>query len=1095
MSKKYLPSTSRDLDPTNYAWDSVVYQAGRPILDSELNLTQDVLKTKNTLPSGVLSYQGQDDSVGSFAFEKPYDNAGNLNANFTANGFVINPFKAIVNGMIIDVRNTNASDNTNNIVLPIPDTGSGAGNRGDFVFLEVWRREVTPSMSAFSRVRLVSPGPGSFLTIKKNGVEVRLDGVQGVVPNANQFLVSNSNTETARNLADAINNRDGANAGLTVDGVKTIAETRGTEFVFLTHNNGSNGNFDISDNTSFTLVGDNTGVRIISRPAGGSDGEGMTSDNKIYFNGNVLSPASTDLPDNIQDPNVSVSSTRRIQVQYRIRSFSNTDLSQQIFGFENTSVLAQGSKENPVGGYTFSRHDTDTGLWYAGTGTEAHATALGTVDGYVYAIPLCYVFRRNSNDGASGFSALGSFNTGALHDHLSGGGTLNGNTYVNNVAAKESDRPDGLFADQIVEQDILDLRRKVYPRGIDLAAELDYQYHSLLDGTNKTWFAKAHNLQVTGDGSGGTSHTPLVCDVYGREAFNNQNVGEWRQHFDHIARRWTNEPTTERAFVAIQPENFPQISTGVTCTKAVGTAGSFWHEDDVITIDVSALKVSSGLLWDDDGNNTFYNPSNNNNPPKLIDIGHIWHDDGHFVNKINQQVKVKSITGLGTNTVEITLLRNTQVANGGVQNALDYILTGHTGNVAGNGQGGGSTRRIFIELIFDYCSFDRGLSGVAVEVPTPDESGYPTGPAILINNPPASALNPLYAGKGNGNPPPISNIIPNTKEVSLECVFTKTTDQFVSSDELGAYLPWRLYYNDEQIDGATDNIVITDESGVGTDINLRNDLSKFQHAESEVGFVGTAWDTGQRLISVSAYPLEAYPADDVTDSQILVFYRRPAPKTCGADFPIANPIVNSGANPAGVVPDELKLQPLSVGKDIQVFLKTHDHYPFFNPTNDFPTHFNAENATYLEHKELSSPEVFLDDLKINTGSVSLPSFVPFVTSVNVTLGDTNVNQVPRKDRQGRVYYPTMEDSSYFPSAFAKSMSGYHSDYKTVIPCLMKVVDDNHILYRKGEVVLVIFVKTAIWGQGVSVDMREEDLTDNFVAACVYRTRNQLLLGE
>jgi hypothetical protein len=88
----------------------------------------------------------------------------------------------------------------------------------------------------------------------------------------------------------------------------------------------------------------------------------------------------------------------------------------------------------------------------------------------------------------------------------------------------------------------------------------------------------------------------------------------------------------------------------------------------------------------------------------------------------------------------------------------------------------------------------------------------------------------------------------------------------------------------------------------------------------------------------------------------------------------------------------------------------------------------------------------------------------------------------------------MEDSSYFPSAFAKNMGGYHRDYKTSLPCLMKIVDDNHTLYRKGEVVLVVFVKTNIWGQGVSVDMRET-LADNYVAACVYRTKNQLLLGE
>ena len=94
------------------------------------------------------------------------------------------------------------------------------------------------------------------------------------------------------------------------------------------------------------------------------------------------------------------------------------------------------------------------------------------------------------------------------------------NDFVGNVAVKSSDRPDGLFADQISEYDVLDLRRKVYPRGIDFSAELDYQYHSLLDDTNKTWYAKAHNLQATGNGSGGISHTPLVCDAYGRNDAN-----------------------------------------------------------------------------------------------------------------------------------------------------------------------------------------------------------------------------------------------------------------------------------------------------------------------------------------------------------------------------------------------------------------------------------------------------------------------------------------------------------------------------------------------------------------------------------------------
>ena len=48
---KFLSSTSRNLDPKDYAWDSVVHQFNRPLLDSELNLAQDLLNKKLTTPS------------------------------------------------------------------------------------------------------------------------------------------------------------------------------------------------------------------------------------------------------------------------------------------------------------------------------------------------------------------------------------------------------------------------------------------------------------------------------------------------------------------------------------------------------------------------------------------------------------------------------------------------------------------------------------------------------------------------------------------------------------------------------------------------------------------------------------------------------------------------------------------------------------------------------------------------------------------------------------------------------------------------------------------------------------------------------------
>lgn len=1073
MSQKYLPSTSRNLDPTNYAWDSLVYQAGRPMLDSELNLTQDLLNKRNTLPSGVISYQGQDDVVGSFEFQTPSD------PNFTANAFVINPFKAMINGMVVEIRNTDATDGTNKISLDAPNTGSGAGDRGDFVFLEVWRREVTPAMQSKSRVKVIAPIANDTLTFQKDGNAV-------VLTAGADYNLGLSLPETTRNIAQAINDHGGANLGLTVDGITTFAETRGTEYLFLNHNGGSDGNHVGTDPNSFTLGSSNqAGIRVLNQPAGGSDGEGKPNANKVYFAGNVLSPSGAWLDDNIQDPNVTVSSTRRVQIQYRIRTQQNLNLSNQIFGFENNILLAQGSEASPVNGYNFSRNATDTGLWYAGTGSEADATALGTVDGFVYAIPLCYVFRRNASGVAgNGFSALDSFNTGALHNH--DGSTLNDNDFVGNVVATESDRPDGLFADQIAEPDVLDLRRRVFPRGIDFSSELEYQYHSLLDGTNKTWFAKAHHLQTTGNGSGGASHSPLVCDVYGRnEIANIQNVGQWRRTFDHIARRWSNEPTTERIYIVAKPQNEAQVSTGISVTKG-GGSGDYWFDGDQITIDLTALKVSGNLLFGDSGAQTFEFWGGGAFAPKLIDIGYCWHNDGHYVNSIEQQVRIQSITGLGFDTVVITLEANPITANGGMSGGDDYLLLGDATNGESDvlNPGVGSNREIFIEMVFDYSSIDRGLSGTAVEVPTPDPSGYPTGSAVLIQSPPTNAYDP-YVGQGNGNAPPISNVRLHTKEVSLEYVYAQQTISIVSNSPTSTPLPWRLYYNSSLPP------TITDQSGGGATLTLNNTTTNYQHAESKISWTsGGGWATGQRLVEVVAYPIEVYPADSATDSTVLVYYRRNAPKTVGADFPIATPInVSNG----GQVPDELNLQPLVIGKEVSVYLKTTEHYPFFNPTDDLATHNNAQ-ASYSEYKVLGSPEVILDDLKINTGSVSLPSFVPFVSSVNVALGDNDVGEPPRKDNEGRVFYPTMEESSYFPSAFAKNMGGYHSSYKTTLPCLMKVADDSHTLYRKGEVVLVVFVKTNVWGQGVAVDMRES-LSDNYVATCVYRTRNQLLLGE
>lgn len=118
----------------------------------------------------------------------------------------------------------------------------------------------------------------------------------------------------------------------------------------------------------------------------------------IYKYGNVEGGFSY-LADDLIDPAIGEKTTERIQLQYRIRVVKGLiNLATYPDGFDPSAVKAQGAQATPpsVGGFSFvnMREELgDPGLWRAGDGTD---NDLGTVDGYVYAIPICIVFRRNA---------------------------------------------------------------------------------------------------------------------------------------------------------------------------------------------------------------------------------------------------------------------------------------------------------------------------------------------------------------------------------------------------------------------------------------------------------------------------------------------------------------------------------------------------------------------------------------------------------------------------------------------------------------------------------------------------------------------------
>lgn len=1060
---KYLSSTSRNLEAANYAWDSVVHQFGRPLLDSELNLSQDILKQRLNIPSGMVSQHPVNPTHGEFLFVKPYTGSYPnkvLNPDFSPNTLYMRSFTANVNGMKVEVKGTNSTDPLlNKVTLSTPEE---SGRLVDFVFLEVWRREVTPSMGAKARIRVSSPLNGDLLSfnIPSDGVTL----TAGV-----DYQVSASQPETARNIADSINDYDGAGLGLTLGSVTVTAETRGTRYVFLSLTGGVDGNYP-----NFTISSSSSGVVVVDQPSGGSDGEGKPDANHVYYSGNVDSHSDLWLVDDIQDPTLEVSSSRRVQVQYRLRvhPMLSYNVSDHIFGFNYFNLFAQGSLSAPHASATFVRHSSDNGLWVAGDGSETLANELGTVDGYVYAMPVAFVYRRNQPvGGTQGFDALSRFNTGALHDH--DGTSLLPSTYVDNVPATLSDRPDGYFSDEIAQEDVLDMRRRVFPYGVDYSSELNRQFHELLDTRNKTWVAEAHNLADTGNGTAGVSHTPLMCDAFGDSSFV-FNAGEYKRTFDHIVRRFSNEPTIERFFVPVYPrtDSTPNPNVPGVAQVPADPTQEGWHEGDVLVFDLTAMQVDSRHDW--------YTANLGLDAPtdrfpvgtKIIDVGMCWHDDGHYVNDVTQDAFYTSAQGLGTNTLSITLGANTQLCNGGLSGGIDYPLVSNDPLVDG------SRRALFVEFIVEYPSGNYGLTAPVAQVPNADTGVYPFGVGVQVGGQ-ALYVTDINVGVGNSRPKPIVTLREAKQDVTLEEIGNAVSHSCISRGQSFTYLPFRVY-------GDTSTITVTDVSDAlnPVPLTLNEAECQFGHSEPKISW-NEVWGAGQRNIQIDCYPLVA-----PTAATMLVYYNRQAPQTCGSDFPLAQAQVST--NNGGVVPYNLELEPLAMGDKVSGFMRSSFTYPFSNPTYELGSSPLGEVNGYDEYLVMNTNEVFLDDLGINTGAVDLPSFVSLASSVNLVLG--SLTTPPQKDGFNRVVYPAMGEGSYVPATFAKNMTNLTRDYKTAVPCLMKVVTDDHDLYRRGEVLLVVFVKTNTWGQSVAVDMTTDSNT-NLVVACVYRTRNLLLLGE
>jgi hypothetical protein len=276
--------------------------------------------------------------------------------------------------------------------------------------------------------------------------------------------------------------------------------------------------------------------------------------NEIYPNGNILADAGTYLPDDLINPVLALESTRRVQIQYRIRSVRLSTRQERI-GYPDSNVTSQGPQAAP-GVDAYAPVATDSGLWVSGSGV---AGDLGTVDGVIYSIPIAIVFRRNTSP----------------WDYLSNG---NGGSLI---LSGVSDRPDGYYADQVVLEDVLDLRHAVSFTGVSHEHVLNHSAALLMDQNLRQWVTDSNQTGWYSAGDHVGNRYYKGDDLVPSTPVTDPPSGNTFGSVDGLRERYTDRPHIQ------------------THTRRFGAPVGGWTVGDVITFDLLALSPLGAPLADE----------------------------------------------------------------------------------------------------------------------------------------------------------------------------------------------------------------------------------------------------------------------------------------------------------------------------------------------------------------------------------------------------------------------------------------------------------------------------------------------------------------
>lgn len=160
-------------------------------------------------------------------------------------------------------------------------------------------------------------------------------------------------------------------------------------------------------------------------------------DENVYRYGGI---ASGTIANDLLDSVAGDETTRRIQLRWNIRTVTDVNFTNYPNGVDNGDRVKARAGAQADTSYTFG--GVGNGLYRAGDGSSAACTTLKCVDGYVYALPLFRVHRRNQ----TAYDAT---------DNKEGAPAYNSGTVI----------PSGLYHDVIAAQDVTPLWQRAQPYG------------------------------------------------------------------------------------------------------------------------------------------------------------------------------------------------------------------------------------------------------------------------------------------------------------------------------------------------------------------------------------------------------------------------------------------------------------------------------------------------------------------------------------------------------------------------------------------------------------------------------------------------------